>query len=97
MWVCGMEVRNDFGGVSQFRSWQPRCFFVGAFVAGPSYEVQEFASAPLVNLGVKDSFDFVFSFSFDVDRRWQRLRTAGDGVGRSWLEHGNMEYQMYGA
>jgi len=49
-----------------------------------------------VNLGVNYLGDFVFWFSVDDYRCWQRFRTLLEDVGCGWFEHRDVEYGMNG-
>ena len=92
-----MEVQNEFLRIAEFRSKDPGGFFVSAFITGPTDQIQGFAAAPTVDLGVENFGDFVLRLSIHKDRRWRRLDAPGDGVRSCGLELGDMEDGVDGA
>jgi len=50
----------------------------------------------MVNFGVDYLGDFIFWFSVNDHRCWQRFGTLLEGVGCSWFEHRDMEHRMSG-
>ena len=83
-----MKVRYKLGCMIKLRGEDPRGFLVGAFIACPSYEVQQFACfATFVNFGVENLGDFKLGFTVnDNGSRW-RLDLVRNGIGRGWLQH----------
>lgn len=77
-----MEGVDEIRGVTELRGGEPGGFFVGAFVTRPTNEIEEFALATFVDLGVEDFANLVLEVSVDFDRRWRRFDTAGNGAGR---------------
>jgi len=51
----------------------------------------------LVDFGIKDFRYLVFKIAFDFDWRRRRLGTVWDGTRCVRLEHGDMEYGVYGS
>ena len=95
--ICGVEVRNKFRGVVEFRSKDPGRFFVSSFVASPPDQVQELAStASSIYLGIQDFGDLEFRFAVDQYGRWRVLDAAGNGVRSSGFQLGDMEHRVYG-
>ena len=95
--VGPVEVRYEFLCVPELRGKYPRGLFVGAFISGPSDQVQELAgpTSP-VDLGVENLGDLVLWFTVDFDG-WRRcLDTSGDGVRSSGLQLRDMENRMNG-
>jgi len=50
----------------------------------------------MVNFGVDYLKDFIFWFSINEYRCWQRFRTLLKGVRGSWFEHRDMEHRVNG-
>jgi len=48
----------------------------------------------MVNLGVNYLGDFVFWFSVDDYRCWQRFEVLLEDIGCGWFEHRDMEHKM---
>ena len=48
--ICGMIVGDEFRSVTEFGSGQPGVLFVGAFIARPTYKIEELASTSFVDL-----------------------------------------------
>jgi len=48
----------------------------------------------MVNFGVDYLGDFIFWFSVDEYRYWQRFRILLEDVGGGWFEHRDMEHQV---
>ena len=72
---------NQLRCMSKLVSQQPGSFFICTFISGPMDEVQEFAvPVSMSDLRIKDLFNLVFSFTVDVDQRWQSLHMIGDHV-----------------
>ena len=95
--VGPVEVRYEFLCVPELRGKYPRGLFVGAFISGPSDQVQELAgpTSP-VDLRVENLGDLVLWFTVDFDG-WRRcLDTSGDGVRSSGLQLRDMENRMNG-
>ena len=76
-----MKILIKFGSVIKFGSKDPQGFFISAFIASPSYEVQQFACfPPVVYLGVENLRDFKLGFTANNDWRWRWLDMIGNGV-----------------
>ena len=76
-----MKDLNKFRSMIKFGSKDPCGFFISAFIASPSYEVQQFACfPPVVYLGVENLGDFKLGFTVNNDRRWRWLDMIGNGV-----------------
>ena len=95
--VGPVEVRYEFLCVPELRGKYPRGLFVGAFISGPSDQVQELAgpTSP-VDLRVENLGDLVLWFTVDFDGRRRCLDTSGDGVRSSGLQLRDMENRMNG-
>ena len=95
IWILLMEVVDQLRGITQFSSQEPRCFFVGTFITGPSNQIEKLAEASLViQFQVEDFGDLIFQFTIHQNWWARRLNLIWNGVWRRRLEHGNMENGM---
>ena len=93
-----MEIRNEFGSMSYFRSEYPGSFFISALITCPVDKIQYFAgSLMVVNLGVEDFGDFEFWFVIDNNWWGWRLNMIRDWVWDCWFQHGYMKNWVYSA
>ena len=88
---------SDGGIFAEFRSKDPGGFFVSAFITGPTDQIQEFATAPTVDLGVENFGDLVLWFTVDFDGRRRCLDASGDGVRRSGFQLRDVKDRMDGS
>ena len=49
----------------------------------------------VVNLGVQYLGNLEFWFVVDHNQRWRRLDSIRNGVWKGWLQHGDVENQVY--
>ena len=89
--VGAVEGVKEIGSVGEFGGGEPGGFFISAFVASPSDEVLELASASFVDLGIKDFADFKLEFAVNFDRRRRSWDATRDFTGSVELEHGDVE------
>jgi len=63
-----VEIHNEFGSMSKFRSEYPGSFFISALIPCPTDKIQLLAGMmTVVNLGVKDFREFEFWFVINND------------------------------
>jgi len=67
---------------------------VSIFVPQPYNLVEKLACPLVVNLGVDYLGDFVFWFSVNNYRCWQRFGMLQKGVGCGWFDHRDIEHQV---
>ena len=99
-WLVGVgpvEVRYEFLCVPELRGKYPRGLFVGAFISGPSDQVQELAGpTSSVDLGVENLGDLVLWFAVNFNGRRRCLDTSGNGVRSSRLQLRDVKNRMDG-
>jgi len=96
-WLRGpsLEIRDEFWGVPKFRRKDPCGLFVGAFVPGPTDQVQKFAlMMTIIHLGVQHLSDLKLRLIVHIDRRQGRLDPVGDRIRGRGFQHGYMEYRV---
>ena len=83
-----MKVRYKLRSMIKLGGEDPRGFLVGAFIACPSYEVQQFACFTMfVNFRVENLGDFKLGFTVNDNGSRRRLDSVRNGIGRGWLQH----------
>ena len=88
---------NKFGSMVKLHGKEPQSFLVGTCVSSPADKIEELAVMPSpISFRVEDFFNFIFDFSINLNRRWQRLNSIWNGAWVGKFELGDMEDRVYG-